>query len=82
MGRYWVNRFLQNAVLGVVACAVVASFALAGGDEPRTAEVDWQAKLAAKIEQLRAEGQPVTIEEALARRTKLPESENSAVALL
>ncbi len=63
----------------VLAIAALAAFPRAGLGAD---DVDWRARFEAKIEELRAEGQPVTFEEVLARREQIPDEENSALVFL
>ena len=45
-------------------------------------ETDWEAVFKAKLDELRAQGEPLTVEEIVARRTPIPDAENSALVLL
>jgi hypothetical protein len=44
--------------------------------------VDWQARFQEKLAELREQGEPVTMEEVLARRPQIPDDENSALVFL
>jgi hypothetical protein len=74
-GRTW-----AAAALCLLACAAwLAPVAWGAEGEAGAGEVNWQAKLEAKVADLRAQGQPVTFEEVVDRRPKLGDDENSAL---
>ncbi|MCK4375931.1 MAG: hypothetical protein KAX19_11395, partial [Candidatus Brocadiae bacterium] len=65
----------------IVAAAVIVLIGLAGLGV-HLYDRYWERRFEAKVAELRAAGQPVTIEEVLARREHIPDEENSALILL
>jgi hypothetical protein len=63
-----------------VIVAALASRPVRAEDTEGT--VDWPAKLQAKLAELRAQGEPVTMEEVMAMRAPIPDTENSALVFL
>jgi len=65
------------------ACIVaVTMLALTAQAAPAEDAVDWPAQFEAKLAELRAQGEPVTMEEVMARRAPIPDEENSALVFL
>jgi len=63
----------------VVAAMILALTAQAAPEEDA---VDWPARFEAKLAELRAQGEPVTMDEIMARREPVPDEENSALVFL
>jgi len=90
------GTFVKVLVAAVLASGAWGALVFAAGEErtfpkggaasmptePKGEEVDWAARFEAKLAELRARGEPVTFEEVMAGRVKLPDSENSALIFL
>lgn len=76
-GRHCIRTFVP-ALAAALALALGAAAVLAGDAEP----VDWVARFRAKQDELRARGEPPTIEELVAGLSDIPDEENSALILL
>jgi len=74
------NRLRSS--LACLVCLVVLMVAGGCGGERENQVVDWRARLSERIAALRAEGQPVTLREALALREPIPEADNAALLCL
>lgn len=72
--RHLGARLLMLAAAATCWLAVRPALSAEGGD--------WQAQFKTRIAELRAQGQPVTFAEALARRPHIPDDRNSALVFL
>jgi len=65
-----------------VCILAVTMLALTAQAPPAEDAVDWPARFEAKLAELRAQGEPVTMDEIMARREPVPDEENSALVFL